>query len=321
MVNVYFNIKRVYSPSLFSYQIFICGTINGQTTWVTAKQQFEIFDGPVTVKYHLNQGVNYISFQVMPWTDNIFALIPHLDKAAFWCPYSKQYFEIGNSGLRYYAKIGRAIWLMVYQDCEFKITGNPIMTRATKVAEGWNGVGPTYGGSYIYDQDNIITAIFGWDYWQWYYSTNWLSPQNGAWVYAVEYGRISMGDFPPGPGGSLGKSMGGNPPEPPRMTTEVNEKTNSLPTEFSLLQNYPNPFNPTTTITFSLPKSTTVDLTIFNVTGQVVNNLVEGQLNASNHQIQWNGTDNFGSPVPSGIYFYQLKSGEFSQVRKMQLLK
>lgn len=94
-----------------------------------------------------------------------------------------------------------------------------------------------------------------------------------------------------------------------------------LPSEFTLEQNYPNPFNPTTEIAFSLPEASTVRLAVINSLGQEVAVLVEGQRGPGWHSVTWNGRTDGGRPVASGLYFYNLQAGEFSESRKMMLLK
>ena len=103
--------------------------------------------------------------------------------------------------------------------------------------------------------------------------------------------------------------------------TDVDDLGGSLPTVFSLEQNYPNPFNPTTSIEFNLPKSSYVSLTVFNILGQKVAELVNGSLSAGNKQIEWDGTDSNGRTLESGVYFYKITAGEFSMTRKMMMLK
>ncbi len=97
----------------------------------------------------------------------------------------------------------------------------------------------------------------------------------------------------------------------------------STPREFALRQNFPNPFNPDTTIKYDLAESADVTLQIYNVLGQVVRTLVASEAqNAGRYQIRWNGMDDRGVPVSSGIYFYQISAGgKFSDVRKLMLLK
>ncbi len=88
-----------------------------------------------------------------------------------------------------------------------------------------------------------------------------------------------------------------------------------------LENNYPNPFNPSTTIAFSLAKPGRASLVIYNLKGQVVNRLVNGDLNAGIHHAVWNGKDSNNRSVASGMYFYRLESGDYVATRKMLLMK
>ncbi|MFA5052228.1 MAG: T9SS type A sorting domain-containing protein, partial [Patescibacteria group bacterium] len=94
-----------------------------------------------------------------------------------------------------------------------------------------------------------------------------------------------------------------------------------LPTEFQLYQNYPNPFNPSTTICYSLPEASQVSLRIINILGQEVMTLVDQYQSAGNYAIEWDGANQSGKRVASGIYFYRLCAGNFTQSKKMLLLK
>jgi len=94
-----------------------------------------------------------------------------------------------------------------------------------------------------------------------------------------------------------------------------------MPRGFEVNQNYPNPFNPTTTISYDLPQSSHVSLEIFNVLGQRVRTLLEGDKPAGYYTATWDGSDNRGKGVASGIYFYRIKTGDFIETKKMVLLK
>ncbi|MFA7289926.1 MAG: S8 family serine peptidase [Melioribacteraceae bacterium] len=96
---------------------------------------------------------------------------------------------------------------------------------------------------------------------------------------------------------------------------------NQIPVEYALYQNYPNPFNPTTTIYYSIPKGGNVKLEIYNALGEIINILQDSYQDAGNHTVVWNGKQLNGSSASSGIYFYRLLTNEFTQVRKMLLLK
>lgn len=95
----------------------------------------------------------------------------------------------------------------------------------------------------------------------------------------------------------------------------------SVPSTYALSQNYPNPFNPSTEISFDLPKASQVELSIFNVLGQEVRSLVNRSMEAGQHKIAWDGRNGSGSQVSSGVYFYRLAAGSFSETKKMMLLK
>ncbi len=105
------------------------------------------------------------------------------------------------------------------------------------------------------------------------------------------------------------------------VQTAVNDKSLQKPTYFWLAQNYPNPFNPTTTIYYSLGKSEDVTLAVYNVLGQKIRTLVDRRMTAGEHFCQWDGKDNFGRQMSSGIYFYNIKAGSFSKTIKMIMMK
>jgi hypothetical protein len=96
--------------------------------------------------------------------------------------------------------------------------------------------------------------------------------------------------------------------------------TRTLPSEYAVSQNYPNPFNPTTTIALSLPTASKWNLAIYNVAGQLVKDF-SGNDAAGNITVVWDGTDNNGASVASGIYFYKVVASNFSATKKMVLMK
>lgn len=97
---------------------------------------------------------------------------------------------------------------------------------------------------------------------------------------------------------------------------------NTTPVVTNMLnQNYPNPFNPETTISFNLPKAGATSLNVYNVKGQLVKTLVNAELGFGNHSIVWNGTDNNGAAVSSGVYYYRLNADNKTETRKMVLVK
>jgi len=102
-----------------------------------------------------------------------------------------------------------------------------------------------------------------------------------------------------------------------RFTTDIDDDVNDiLPHTVTLQQNYPNPFNPRTTINFSVPAKREVELVVYNILGQEVATLVEGEFNAGYHEVEFDGSN-----YASGIYLYRLQTGETSITRKMQFIK
>ena len=89
-----------------------------------------------------------------------------------------------------------------------------------------------------------------------------------------------------------------------------------MPTVYSLSQNYPNPFNPTTTIKFGIPKAGDVSLAVYDILGRKVAELINGNLTAGYHTVNFNATN-----LASGVYFYRIEAGDFVSVKKLMLLK
>jgi hypothetical protein len=105
------------------------------------------------------------------------------------------------------------------------------------------------------------------------------------------------------------------------QVTDVSQDGSTLPDQYALEQNYPNPFNPSTEIHFSLPQNSYVRLIVYNILGQAVKTLVDQSMSAGSYVADWDGTDAGGTKVASGIYLYRVEAGQFSETKKMVLLK
>jgi hypothetical protein len=105
-------------------------------------------------------------------------------------------------------------------------------------------------------------------------------------------------------------------PEFNNVSVALSNPTNGLPDKFALAQNYPNPFNPTTQISFDLPVASRVTLDVYNVLGQRVTTLVDDNMEAGTHVVQFDGAS-----YSSGVYFYRISAGNFTQTKKMVMLK
>ncbi len=102
---------------------------------------------------------------------------------------------------------------------------------------------------------------------------------------------------------------------------DVNDIPDQLPSILELHQNYPNPFNSGTVIEFALPRSGYTEFKIYNILGELIATPVQGYLTAGEHQVIWDGRDNSGNITATGIYFYQITTGDVTQTKKMILLK
>ncbi len=103
--------------------------------------------------------------------------------------------------------------------------------------------------------------------------------------------------------------------------TNAVDETDGIPDRYELMQNYPNPFNPTTTIRYSLKGETRVTLKVYNLLGQEVKTLVDELQTAGAKQVQWDGKNQKGAQLATGMYIYRLKAGNFVESRKMILSK
>ncbi|MCI0450178.1 MAG: choice-of-anchor B family protein [Chlorobi bacterium] len=143
----------------------------------------------------------------------------------------------------------------------------------------------------------------------WYdtYPANNSSNFNGCWgVYMFPSGKIIASD----------RQTGLYVLNPSSVLVNNNNNNQNLPKSFALKQNYPNPFNPSTKIEYSLPKNIYVTLKVYNVLGKEVATLVDKFETAGNHKVSYDASN-----LPSGAYFYQIKTNDFSQTKKMTLVK
>jgi hypothetical protein len=101
----------------------------------------------------------------------------------------------------------------------------------------------------------------------------------------------------------------------------LRENQPEVAVDYALHQNYPNPFNPATNIAFSLPVKSVIDLSVYGVQGKKISTLANQEFTAGTHEVRWNGRNASGMAVPSGIYFYQIKSAAFTETGKMMLLR
>ncbi len=140
---------------------------------------------------------------------------------------------------------------------------------------------------------------------------------NGKETYGTIYDWIAWdvsGAYPPGEGDPLPSELTGLP-------AAIRQISSVMPEQFELGQNYPNPFNPSTEINFKVQKITNVEISIYNLNGQLVCNLVNEEKNIGIYTVTWNGLDSNGKAVPSGVYFYTMKADNYHTSKKMTLIR
>ena len=103
--------------------------------------------------------------------------------------------------------------------------------------------------------------------------------------------------------------------------TEYEEPSSDVPEIYSLTQNYPNPFNPQTVIYYDLPVQSHINISVYNITGQIVATLVDGHRSAGSYSLVWDGKDDNGKRLANGVYVYRLLADGFVKTRKMVLMK
>ncbi|MGB3019232.1 MAG: T9SS type A sorting domain-containing protein, partial [Ignavibacteria bacterium] len=102
----------------------------------------------------------------------------------------------------------------------------------------------------------------------------------------------------------------------------INQTSTEVPGTFEMSQNYPNPFNPTTKIDFAIPKTASVSLKIYDISGREIKTLINNEtIFTGKYTVDWNSTGNSGSLVSSGVYFYRIISGGQAITKKMMLIK
>ena len=107
----------------------------------------------------------------------------------------------------------------------------------------------------------------------------------------------------------------------PQPTPTVVETEEALPTAFNLLKNYPNPFNAGTNLLFSLSEKSRIELAIYNLLGQRVRTIADGSRKPGTHSVYWDGRDDSGTELASGVYFYRLETGGIEKTRKLLLIR
>jgi hypothetical protein len=211
---------------------------------------------------------------------------------------------------------GIGYWLKFGQDELLGIVGIPVARETVDIAEGWNLIGsigiPVAIGSIISQPGGIVTSEF-YRFENSYVTSDTILPGNGYWVKATQSGKLILSAS-----GQMGSYItivptSELPPSPPEAAAQGPD---GHPVEYRLSQNYPNPFNPQTSIRYTLPTSGHVRLTVFDLLGRSLMILIDEYQEAGNKSVTFDAT-----VFPSGMYFYRLEAGRFTECKKMILMK
>jgi hypothetical protein len=148
-----------------------------------------------------------------------------------------------------------------------------------------------------------------------------VDPANGDFTLmpgspCIDAGDPSLPNDPDGTTADMGAFAFFDPMDAPDGTDG-----SQLPETFNLAQNYPNPFNPATTITYSVPERSHVTVDVFNVLGQRVRTLIDREQAAGSYTVTWDGADDRGTALATGVYLYRFRAGDYIETRKMLLMK
>ncbi|MBN8571767.1 MAG: T9SS type A sorting domain-containing protein [Ignavibacteria bacterium] len=171
----------------------------------------------------------------------------------------------------------------------------------------WNSVAGRTGYSFIVSRSSSFTDTV---YTNTSDTTNYTLPTNLLEINTLYYWKVRSRD-------SVGYGIYSSPRSfRSRLTGVLNNISEIIPAEFKLFTNYPNPFNPTTKIKFDLPKNSSVKINIFDITGKMINEIINMNLNAGSYETEYNGAN-----LSSGIYYYRIEAGSFVETKKMILIK
>lgn len=273
--------------------------------------------GQVTKSYSIMDGWNMISVPLLVDDPRKGTLYQNAISYAFG--YDGTYTLVDS------LKNGIGYWLKFDGAQSVDITGFEFEKDTIDVINRWNMIGcptqfvPVDSISSI-PGGIVTTNFFGYDGSS-YKKADTLRPGYGYWVKVNQNGQLILKNFSSVMMLNRIKIQPTSemPPLPPN--SEIHNPQFAIPKEFALEQNYPNPFNPSTTIKWQIPKAAFVTLKIYDLLGKEIKTLVnEAQVNGI-YQAVWIGDNNSGKKVSSGIYFYQLRSGDFVETKKMLLIK
>jgi hypothetical protein len=289
-------------------------TPGGASRWITAllADEYYVFSGCFTPTVTTNRGVWISSNNGANWLQTSLN-----DKNIYSLTKSGNYLFAGGDGIYVSTNNGTnwslssgnlSSWALASND-NYIYTGNNGVYLSTNNGENWtqtlsNNV--SVHSLVVYNNNVFAGGGF------------WVSTDNGTtWTERIEgMGNLYVNTLCISNGYVFAGTSFGIWRRPLSELVGIQSISNEIPQEFTLFQNYPNPFNPVTTIQFDLPKSGFVEMIIYDINGRVITKLVQQQMNAGSYSADWDASN-----YPSGVYFYKLESGNFTESKRMVLVK
>ncbi|MBI5214355.1 MAG: choice-of-anchor D domain-containing protein [Ignavibacteriae bacterium] len=277
----------------------------------------------LTVNVPISSRWNILSLPVVPVEDSVHEIFPNAVH-----PYAYS-FDGTNYNQDARLEFGKGYWAKFPNAEVASLQGYPKYEDTIQVHEGWNLVGSVSQSinvsSITSNPPGMVTSLF-YGFNGRYFATNNIEPGKGYWVKANQSGELLLSSLvSPTKGGQVGNLSLGKikiiasdelPPPPPEGDGNEYETLNLKPETFALEQNYPNPFNPSTVIRYQLPVDSWVTLKVYNVIGEEVATLSDGLQVSGYRFVEWDA-----SLLPSGVYVYRLTAGNFSDVKRLILLR
>jgi len=211
---------------------------------------------------------------------------------------------------------GYGYWVRLESSRFLSLNGTPLHQDTISVVEGWNIIGsittPVPAAQIASGSEGMETSpFFGYD--GVYRISDTIQPGKGYWVKTNQAGTLILASSPGAAQRIRIIPTNELPPAPPGVKTGI---AADKPRQFVLAQNFPNPFNPTTTIGYEVPEKQRVKLAVYNVLGQLVATLVDEERSAGRYSVTWDA-----GRLPSGVYFYRMEAGSFTETKKMAVVK
>jgi len=190
------------------------------------------------------------------------------------------------------------------------ITVTDVVNTQSSTSGGITYLKQTSTGTYAGTVDGPVTWSF-----------DWIAPSSGTGKVYFYVAGVAANDG----SGTNGDYVYNISQEIPEKSTDVGDccvpQGSLISHKFYLRQNYPNPFNPTTTIRYSLPSASHVEISVYNILGQKVKTLADGLFSKGIKEVVWDGKNQNGAEVATGVYFYIIKTEKYTEIKKMVLLR